>query len=282
MYAERDYSVNDLPKNRVELFFDCIRQRPWVLLRLGLLSFVFLLPLLAAGVFVDLYEYAVFVQYAEGLLTEAETASRIYSLYLYNILFSAVGYGIAGVAMGGVMNVIRQLVWGEGVFFFSDFIDGVKKNGLCYLITFLLSGSLVGMIRFTVAVGGFNFWCFLIADVALLFFLPLAFYVLAQSLVYREKYIGYWRNGIYLYGKTILKTLAALIVAAIPLAVSAVRWIIVRYILLAVESVLVLPLVGTGLFLFSCNVFDRWINMQNYPELVDKGLYRNREKNQSE
>ena len=98
--------------------------------------------------------------------------------------------------------------------------------------------------------------------------------MLSQSAVYNVGFGKAISNGLAFYGKrlwqTLLFTALALIVGLSRLApISALK-----YLLMVLCTVFLLPMYIMAWLLVSCNVFDEVINRDNYPELFDKGVYR--------
>lgn len=137
--AKTDFTIDDLPKNRWEVFWDCLKERFSLFLAMGLALLVFAIPLIFVTVLSDntlsgLYIAFANGEYAQEELTElTQSASSLYSLYFIPC------YVFLSLGVAGVMFIIRQLVWGEGVFFMPDMWEGIKSNGVLYaLIAFLL------------------------------------------------------------------------------------------------------------------------------------------------
>lgn len=277
LHAERELTVNDLPKNRKEVFFDCIKQRCSILLLLGLSALLFLLPLFALFIVKDLYVGGVYVAFVDGAADEQTAARMIYSANFYSSLIFIPCFCLFGLGLSGIMQVLSRLIWGEGIFFLSDFAEGIKKNGIAYCVTFMIMGLIICLISISFYMNSdVAFLWFVLLDVSVLFWGPVAYYVLMQSVVYKEKYSGLLRNGIILYGKSVIGTLILLICCALPFAVAFVNMIILKYVLLTVVVIIFIPLGGMAMFLYACSVFDRYINVQSYPEIVDKGIYRHK------
>ena len=143
-HSQSDFDEYSLPHNRKEVFFDVLKMRYGTLIFVGLLLLAFTLPLLLVKilgetVFVGLYE----------TLGEQESAydyARVLRFYISLSYIPCLAVFAVGVA--GATRVVRQLVWGEGVFFWGDFSDGIKQNYKNCLLTFLLLGLTYALCSF--------------------------------------------------------------------------------------------------------------------------------------
>ena len=126
--ATKDFTEADLPSNRKEMFFDCYKQQFPLILRLGFLCLLLLLPMLVVLFFRDLYVLSAL----ESL--EKQTPENVAEIYTSaNVVFGLMEMAAAEiffVLLSGIMQIVRQLCWGEPVFFADDFKRGLKENAL--------------------------------------------------------------------------------------------------------------------------------------------------------
>ena len=126
--ADKDFSISDLPSNRKEVFFDCLKVRFNILLRCGMSFFIYCIPLIACLIFKGIYIGDAQRMLANGEMTEETFAVSIRSVTALFDLGIVVSSLILAVSISGISRIIRQLAWEEHVFYKRDFFDGVKKN----------------------------------------------------------------------------------------------------------------------------------------------------------
>ena len=275
--AKTNFTRDDLPKNRWEVLEDCLKVRFLLFLSMGLTLLVFALPLLFVTVLNDhsassLYHGFVNADYTkEEYLALTQSANSLYALFFIPC------YVILAVGMAGVMQIIRQLVWGEGVFFMQDLLEGIRSSGFHYALIALIMGMAAFLINTFLPEAG-NSFLIIIPVIVTIIFCPPAGFMISQIAVYRNPFFRYLRNGFLLYIKTVPTTLLFLALFLLP-AVLGLNLIPfpVKYAVLLVLFLLPAPILLAGWFLYSCSVFDRLINKEWYPEIYDKGVYRKAE-----
>lgn len=272
--AKTDFTRDDLPRNRWEVFVDCLKERFLLFMSMGLTLLIFALPLFFVTLLKDntagaLYHAFVNAEYSqEEYYSLLRSANSLYSLYFIPC------YIVLAMGTAGVMQIIRQLVWGEGVFFMQDMIEGIKSNGLYYALIAFLSGLYVYLQNTFFPVQDSDFFLVIPIIVALIFLPPFCF-MLSQIVVYKNPFLKYLTNGFLLYIKTVPTTLAFLTLFLIP-AVLGLNLLpfLAKYIILIAFFLILAPMLLTGWFLYSCYVFDKFVNKELYPEIYDKGVYR--------
>ena len=253
---------------------DCIKMRLLLFLYMGLTLLIFSLPLFFVTMLKDNTSVTLYYGFINGEYTQEEYSVLVQSAGSMYSLFFIPCYIVLAVGVSGVAFVIRQLVWGEGVFFMQDVIEGIKTNGLYYALTAFILGLLVFLQNTFLPVQS-NGYYIAIPILAGLFILPPMGFVLSQIVVYKNNYLKYLSNGFFLYIKTVPTTLLFLLLFLIPgiLGLDLIPFI-AKYIILLVFMLFFAPLLLTGWFLYSCYVFDKYVNKDLYPEIYDKGVYR--------
>jgi len=132
--GQADYTEDDLPANRLQLFWQVLRVRFWSLMRLNLLQALFWLPMIlltlmtlmgAMGLAADLIE-----QEAEAI-DVANQLMGLLSTYLILLIPCIV---ITGPSSAAAAHVARNWARDQHSFLWSDFKDALKANwkqGLC-------------------------------------------------------------------------------------------------------------------------------------------------------
>ena len=273
--AESDFVAEMLPKNRKEVFFDSLKMRYPVFLWAGLVLFLFALPACLLLVFRDFQIYGMYSSFAEGNITEEELATALTSFRVSFTLPQLIALPLFGLGLAGVIKVLRQLIWAEGVYYFADFKEGVKENGVRYVSLFLLAAAFIVLSVFTEsylsdAGNPVRYILFALAYVVLF---PAALYMLSLTAVYNIKLWGCIKNSFIFYIKTFPVTiLFALLFAGCYFGILVIPNLTVKYILTPMLIVFVLPLYIVAWLLYSCRTFDKFINEQHHPEYFGKGI----------
>ena len=273
--AKKDFTVNDLPKNRWEVFFDCLKERFSLFLLMGVVLLLFALPLFFVTVLSDNTAGALYAAYRNGEYTQAELHELIRSATSFYSLFNIPCYIVLAVGIAGVMQVIRQLVWGEGVFLIQDILGGIKSNGLNYVLIASFLGLSAYLINTFLPIQS-NGFLVVVPIVLSLVFLPPVGFMISQIVIYKNPFLKYMINGFMLYIKTVPTTLLFLLLFLLPASLGLnLLPLTAKYVILFVFFLLPAPMLLTGWFMYSCSVFDKLINEKFYPEIYDKGVYRN-------
>lgn len=272
--AQSDFTFEQLPHNRKEVFFDCIRLHWKMLLCLGLISLLFALPVIACEAFTDIVWSSIYVRLTNGEITQDAATAYLSSLRVFSAMLSVVGWLIFSVGLAGIARVIRQLAWGEPIFFVSDFVQGIRQNVGKYLAVF----GICAVVKF--ASTFFTEW---FAETSLLayipfvllacFFMPIGLWILSQVAVYQVSFGKACTNAMAFFGDGIWQTTIFTLLACAPSLLSLAS-AVVKYVTIVVAIVVTLPLYCLCWFLFCSATFDRYINSGSFAELYDKGVYR--------
>lgn len=261
-----------LPHNRWEVFEDRMHTHWWKLLLCGLVLLAFSLPFFAVRLFADLSVLTLSQHLEVGKITEEQYKNTIYIINLAVPVFNIVSYLVFSVGVAGVMRQIRQLAWSQPTPFWQDFAVGVKQNVGAYLIVFALLGVLnaanLAVVQFDIGFVSFVPLCIFI-----LIILPFALHALVQIAVYKHKFTSIFVNSALVYFKTVPLSIVAALVATAYVWFDSFPSFVGRYVA-KVVFVLILPVGILAWFLYVCSALDKYINAQNYPDLVDCGVWR--------
>ena len=241
---------------------------------MGTALLVFALPLFIVSLFSDNTLSGLYLALNSGECSQEEYVALTRSAYsLYSLLFIPC-YVIISVGVAGVMLIIRQLVWGEGVFFMQDMAEGIKSNGKNYVIIAFTLGLFSFLLNTFLPMQGSPFYIVITILFALLVFPPTGFMV-SQIVIYKNTFFKYLHDGVFLAVRNVPMTLLFLLLFLLPGALG-MNFLpfAAKYIILVIFFLLPAPMLLTGWFLYSCSVFDKYINIEQYPELYDKGVYR--------
>ena len=215
--GKRDFTVADLPENRVQLFKQVLGVRMGGLVGLNLLYLLIWLPAIV-------WTFLVFASFmAVNVPSAEEVQQALYTWVL--VLFPLIA--ITGPFNAGISYVLHRWARDEHSFAFSDFKDGVKENWKQGLLFGIVDG-LVPLLLFFCD----RFYLGL-AERSPLFYLPLAaafiaglIWFLAAPVVpvlmvsYRQSFGGHLRNAILLTLAQLPRSVAIrLLTLAMPIAV---------------------------------------------------------------
>ena len=265
-----------LPTTRKEVFFDLLKYRKMMLFALSCYVFMFFIPLA-----VDL----LYFNFVESMAIDAEKNEYLFSLIFYSMLIMLPCMMIGFIGLAGGFYVAKKLVWQEGISLASDFFKGLKENWKHALI----NGFIFGLVLFGLVIGGS--FLMIYADVH-----PVVRGIGIGALIVLFLVFGMvsalnFTQGVYYensFGVTLKNSFSFL---------GLLNWKVFLIYLLSTGTVFVLSLfnfltLAIGLLLFavfngvvivlytlvSHAAFDKYINQEHYPEMVNKGLYKHNDK----
>ncbi len=265
--AKKDFTEENLPHNRVEMFFDIIKQRYDVLLKIGTLLLLFLLPFLAVNAIGELTYI--------NMLKEGRTAQEeFYTLRQTIALINLGPIAVFGLGLSGIMKIVRNLVWGEPIFFGKDFFSGVRQNRIIFVLVFLIIALIGLLLSYVESLIQNDFVRVIPTAIIIVFFLPIAMYVLSATVVYKDGFLSILKNSIKFFIKSAPVCFLFVLVIGGVFCINLIGLLILRVALTVVAIVAFLPLYLIGWTLYSHSVFDKMVNSTTYPDYVDKGIYR--------
>lgn len=281
--ASRDYTKAMLPQSRKEIFFDVLQLQWRKLLLLGVILMLFSLPLLVSALVGDVY--------AGGIISSVESggaelqAMAAWELFRFELLRGAVNILLLLaflVGLSGVLRVLRQLAWEENVHLPTEFAAGIRSNLgqlsalglLCGIIALLcrilLFFSAAYRSGWTATVSLLPF------AVSVLLLLPPACICLVMIPVYANPLKANLKNAFYVYSCAPWRVLGTLAVCALFWVPSLLPYIYCQ-IFGHLFAFLTLPLPLLGWTLFCYSRFDLFINGEQCPQLIGKGIFRAQE-----
>lgn len=272
--AASDFTFAQLPHNRKEVFFDCLKLRFGTIVCCGLLLLLFALPLVATEIVYDVVQLDIYNGFVDGSLTEAQASMYSGELQIYASLVQIVGWCVFAVGLSGIVRVLRQLIWGEPIFFWTDFKRGIKQNALRFVEVFAVAAIVnAASVACSAFLGG-SFVGYVPYGVLIFFVIPLGLFVLAQSAVYDVGLGKATTNALAFYGKRLWQTLLFTAISLLFALLHLMPISAVKYLLVSLCSVFLLPMYIMAWLLAACNAFDEIINKDKFPELYDRGVYR--------
>ena len=229
--GQRDYTEQDLPANRLQLFREVLKVRRGNMVGLNFLNLLCWIP----AVFWSFLNLVQLTAIAEGL-SDATPSDLLYSYLL--VLFPLIA--VTGPFTMGASRVMRNWARDEHAYTFGDFIAGVKENWKQGLLYSLISGAVPLLLFICV-----NFYAGMLAA-SPLFYLPLAVTLVVALLwslsaqlmpalivTYRLPFTGVVRNAVLMTLAALPKAIGVkLVTLAIPVillllmqfAPAAMRW----------------------------------------------------------
>ena len=287
------YARSTLPGNRWELGWDVFKTNTGKLVGLNLLTFLFFIPLFAI----------VFLRYMQVLYLASESPfsqniglgfpaspwsagvleADIYRFAnLYTLAFLPIAAAIASVGISGLMYVMRNMVWAEGVSVGSDFWAGVKKNYVTVLLTSLAYSVIMFLIVMSVSyvnyanAAGEGHWLLTVSNVmsyimAVLFTI-MYMYSLTLGVTYKLKFTQLIRNSFIMT------------IALIPTNIFFAAFALISVALLFLGNffmtfgIVILLLLGFSIFAlvwtdYNQWTFDKFINDRVPGAVKNRGIY---------
>ena len=261
-----------LPTNRKEVFFDLLKHRKMTLFALSCFTFMFFIPLA-----VDLFYF----NYLENVAIANDKFEYLFSLIFYSMLIMLPCMIIGFIGLAGAFYAAKKIVWQEGVSLSLDFFQGIKENWKHALI----NGAIFGVLLFGLVVGSSYLlifarseplWCGVGIGALILIFLFFGMSIalfFTQDVFYQNSYSNTLKNSFRFLGLLNWKVLLLYLLSTGGLVA-----------LFAINMITL----GIGLFLFAISnsvvviiytlishtAFDKYINVEHYPDIVGKGLYK--------
>lgn len=263
-----DYTENDLPLSRKDVFSDCYKEHFRLIFNLGLLCLLFLVPIIIIMFLRDIYVISA-VSALEEQTAESLTAIYYQAEVFYG-LFQILAQTLFAVLFAGVVQVLRQMLWNEPVFFGDDFKRGLKSNSLRYGATVFIL-SVMNYIT-NVFTGGVLYY--ILGGFFLAIILPVAIWFLINGIYYKLSVWASLKNAVLLYIKTVPVTILLLVGTIVPfwLISNLIPVLLIKYLVLLVFYILyVVPLTMCWI-LYASHIYDKYINNEHYPEIYRKGM----------
>ena len=273
--ASKDFNISDLPSNRKEVFFDCIKNRSRYLFYCGLIVFITIIPIIIIYFLKNIYLGALLEELNQGNITNDDYKSGMMTyLLIYDGLIVLSSF-IVSLSISGLTRVVRQIAWEEPLFFFKDFGDGIKMNykhisihvfvlALIYLVSDI---SIYIQMRFALL-------SYIPYGIFYLIAIPMALYNISQTNVYLVSNIKATKNSLLFLLKTVPVCILFSAILALALFVGFIPNIAIKILIYVLLVILLFPLYYLAWFLYSCSIFDKYLNVNYYPEIVDKGIVR--------
>ncbi len=279
---DRIDSPLELPVNRQKQYRFVYRTNFMTLLKCSLLLFAFELPIFAQLILLLIYTGPIVVN---SSLSSAEKFVSLLNLVKVIALFTPLSLPILSIGMLGVSYVYKKIIYNDGFLLFRDFKSGIKEGKQGILLSFLLSvlmtmlviGSL--SLYLFLSLSGFFVLCFVMLLLLFLSFILLQYQNLF-SLYYYQNLFGNIKNSFLFTFHSLFSSFGILFLEiGVFVILYSIDWF-------SLSRLTFLTLIGmilqifffsvNGMLIFQLNAvskFDKLINIKDYPEMYQKGLY---------
>ncbi|MGI6713863.1 MAG: hypothetical protein ACOX3K_02245 [Bacilli bacterium] len=277
-HPKADFTSSLLPQTRREQFKDLFKNEWKTLLALGFILFLFALPYLVLYAF--RFFYAAFYSSAliEGGLDERTIQ---FNMIIFHALFdlgTIIPYSVLSLGLAGTMRVMSNLVYGEGVLFKDDFINGIKKAWKAYLFAAIIFGLVKAVYSF-----GSNYLTFegstlsailngVLVIVVYLFVVPTMMLMLELNSTYNITFINNIQASFKFTVLTLIPTGLFSIGLFFVLYLSNISQLFIIILIISILIIVIVPIYLLLWKLFIAHIFDKFINVHDYLEFYRKGL----------
>lgn len=271
-----DFTELNLPGTRKQVFSDCYKEHFSVIFRIGLLCMLFFIPILVVTFMRDVYLINA-IESLEEQTTEKLTAVYYSANAIYGFA-NLFAFTLFATLLSGVVRVIRQLLWGEPLFFRDDFKNGVKSDALRFAVTALI----ISLLNYILNLLDNSIITYVLYGTFIAVVLPIAMWTLLQSVYYSLKLSATVKNAAIYYIRTFPATLLLIACTAVPFwLVGVIPIIAVKYMALILMAVFFVPPLTMVWILYACHTFDKYINKEHYPSIYRKGMRPEEESEQN-
>ena len=279
---DRIDSPLELPVNRQKQYGFVYRTNFMTLLKCSLLLFAFELPIFAQLILLLIYTGPIVVN---SSLSSAEKFVSLLNLVKVIALFTPLSLPILSIGMLGVSYVYKKIIYNDGFLLFRDFKSGIKEGKQGILLSFLLSVLMTMLVIVTLSLysflslTGFFVLCFVMLLLLFLSFILLQYQNLF-SLYYYQNLFGNIKNSFLFTFHSLFSSFGILFLEiGVFVILYSIDWF-------SLSRLTFLTLIGmilqifffsvNGMLIFQLNAvskFDKLINIKDYPEMSQKGLY---------
>lgn len=268
---------SSLPNNRFEGFFDIIHNQFSTIIKIGILTFLFFLPAIITLLLSNIKIYEINLSLKEELISSSDAIINSNGLINARNLLFIVFIPFAFTMLSGIYNIIRKLVYQEGILFWSDFKKGIKNNGLFFFVISLILCILYYLFSNTLrtyftsqTIGCLIAICLSLISLIILFvFMPL---LLHQTIIYNLKLIYRIKNAIIMTLRMFYIVIPLGIINLIPFMVLFVNNGVLLLILIILDFIILIPFLIVINTLVTDYIFDFFINYHHFKEIYRKGL----------
>ncbi len=280
--SQVDFNEQLLPPTRKKQALEIISMHWKKLGLIGLLFVAFGIPLIMCHVSIPAARETIY----QTLIQQGKTEEQIIGVLSFNTFISdcvaVLAYLLLSVAFAGSVRIIRNIVYNDGVLFKEDYLKGIKMYYKPFLISFGIYGLtraiLKGIDLLTINSTDIKI-SILIGIVTAIFYViivPIMYIYLSYNVFYTDSFITKVVNCFKIYISNILGLLMfipwlLILYYLLPLIPQfAIRIVVELFIL-----IIFCPLFVLLFHLFMVHIYDKTINIHQFPEIYRKGLSKN-------
>lgn len=277
--SKKDFDQSMLPSNRVEGFLDILRNKKSHLFNLGLTLLIFAIPFIVLLTLTNVEVYEVNLLLQNELISSKDASEEIFKIFNTSNISLIPALLILGVGISGALNVIKNMIFQESIFFFHDFKKGIKNNSKDVLLILFIIGVIYFIAQFVILEGYFlddSLQLTLAISFSLVAFILsviLGLSMIFQSILYNLSFYGKLKNSFIFLVKYFLKTIGLLIGLLIPWLLIFIPSDIFYIVIWVFLFVIIMPIELLVLNSYYFSIFDIEINKDHYQEIYKKGLW---------
>ena len=266
---QKAFEIEMLPSSRKEQFFDLAKHRFFFFIGLGTLLFVFSLFILGGAFFKDMS----LINLNSSTATEEEQNTFAFTVKLISYLIQGLGFPVLGFGLSGILTPLKNLAWNDPVFFKDDFKSGLKENGK----TIVGIGFLWGIVYFLEGFIGLLFsnlpWFeAVLFGINLALIYPILITSLFLTLYYSNPFMATIQKAAAIYFRHFPLLFLSSLCLFLPFFAMYIPIFLVKYGVLILWMVAVLPFAFLFSFELHLHYFDEDVNVSQFPAFYQKGL----------
>ena len=276
--ASQDFKISQLPSTRIQSIKDILINRFFVLIKIGMVLWLFGLPLMIHILLSNITIYEINLAYSLGNISEAYAIDQIFKTYNTTNLVLIPLLVVFGIGLSGALHLIKTLIWQEPIFFIHDFKQGIKYNIGYVSISMVFIGVSYFLLNYVIRSSYYtsnNFWTTVAIISAIVLFLLsflISFFVITQNLLYQLPFIGFYKNAFLMTLRFFVPTLLTSLVF-IPWLLLFIPYDFGFILVFIILFILILPIELLILVEFAFYLFDITINHKHHPSIHRKGLW---------
>jgi hypothetical protein len=274
MINYREYDPQNPPKSRIGAYQRALKKYFWRLLAMGLLLTLACAPLITFNYLITVYKIGLDEEVAANTLTAQESLLALNSLQNIFYLCALLLCLLPALVVAGMAKALKCIAWKDPAPVRENFGGGIKENFLRFAPVFLINVLWLWVSNFTRNSNpDYNFVYYLPTVGWFIILLPLSAWYCSVSSVYKDKTYVLFMGSLKFYAKTLPLTLCFTCLAVLPLGLLLfmnVAW--VQLVIPLLYTFLWLPPVMLACVFWANSVYDKYINVKSFPELVEKGL----------
>ena len=195
---------------------------------------------------------------------------------MFFAIFIIPSYVVLFIGLSGLFRILRNYVWSEGILFRQDYLIGIKQNWLLFSLFGLVFIGSYYLFYFLSVYINVNYVRYLPFAVFILVLAPITLIELSMVSIYKNTILKYVFNSTKIYIKNMLPILISEIaILLVPTVLIVVPMpLIIKYVILVVFIIAILPIMSFAFQLLSVHIFDKMINAQNHLDIYHKGLFK--------